>query len=48
MGLEGGKPILGHPIDVVFIGSCTNSRISDLRIAAGILKGREVNPITCG
>ena len=28
MGLEGGKPLLGHPIDVVFIGSCTNSRIS--------------------
>jgi 3-isopropylmalate/(R)-2-methylmalate dehydratase large subunit len=44
MGLEGGKPILGHPIDVVFIGSCTNSRISDLRIAAGLLKGRKVSP----
>jgi 3-isopropylmalate/(R)-2-methylmalate dehydratase large subunit len=44
MGLEGGKPLLGHPIDVVFIGSCTNSRISDLRTAAGILKGRKVNP----
>ncbi len=44
MGLEGGKPIVGHPIDVVFIGSCTNSRISDLRIAAGLLKGRKVNP----
>jgi 3-isopropylmalate/(R)-2-methylmalate dehydratase large subunit len=44
MGLEGGKPILGHPIDVVFIGSCTNSRISDLRIAAGLLKGRRVSP----
>ena len=44
MGLEGGKPILGHPIDVVFIGSCTNSRISDLRAAAGVLKGRKVNP----
>jgi 3-isopropylmalate/(R)-2-methylmalate dehydratase large subunit len=44
MGLEAGKPLLGHPIDVVFIGSCTNSRISDLRAAAGVLKGRKVNP----
>ena len=44
MGLEGGKPILGHKIDVVFIGSCTNSRISDLRAAAAVLKGRKVNP----
>jgi len=44
MGLEGGKTLLGHPIDVVFIGSCTNSRISDLRTAAGLLKGRKVNP----
>ena len=44
MDLEGGKPLLGHPIDVVFIGSCTNSRISDLRAAAAILKGRKVSP----
>jgi 3-isopropylmalate/(R)-2-methylmalate dehydratase large subunit len=44
MGLEGGKPLLGHRIDVVFIGSCTNSRISDLRTAAAILKGRKVDP----
>jgi 3-isopropylmalate/(R)-2-methylmalate dehydratase large subunit len=44
MGLEGGKPILGHRIDVVFIGSCTNSRISDLRAAASVLKGRKVSP----
>ena len=44
MGLEGGKRLLGHPIDVVFIGSCTNSRISDLRSAANLLKGRKVNP----
>lgn len=44
MGLKPNQPLLGHPLDVVFIGSCTNSRISDLRLAAGILKGRKVNP----
>ncbi|MDX2268766.1 MAG: 3-isopropylmalate dehydratase large subunit [Bryobacter sp.] len=42
MALEPGKPLLGKPIDVVFIGSCTNSRISDLRAAADVLKGRKV------
>ena len=42
MGLEPGKALLGQKIDVVFIGSCTNSRISDLRLAAGIFSGRKV------
>jgi 3-isopropylmalate/(R)-2-methylmalate dehydratase large subunit len=42
MGLESGKPILGQPVDVVFVGSCTNSRITDLQAAASILKGRKV------
>jgi 3-isopropylmalate/(R)-2-methylmalate dehydratase large subunit len=42
MGLEAGQPLLGHPVDVVFIGSCTNARISDLRLAAKVFKGRKV------
>jgi len=42
MALHPGQPLLGHPIDVVFIGSCTNSRISDLRQAARLLDGRRV------
>ncbi|HLF02097.1 MAG TPA: 3-isopropylmalate dehydratase large subunit [Anaerolineales bacterium] len=44
MGLQPGQPLLGQPIDVVFIGSCTNSRISDLRLAASLIKGRKVAP----
>ena len=42
MGLQPGQSLLGQKIDVVFIGSCTNSRISDLRLAASLLKGHKV------
>jgi 3-isopropylmalate/(R)-2-methylmalate dehydratase large subunit len=42
MGLEPGQPLLNLPIDVVFIGSCTNSRIEDLRAAARLIEGRKV------
>jgi 3-isopropylmalate/(R)-2-methylmalate dehydratase large subunit len=44
MGLNAGQPIAGVAIDRVFIGSCTNSRIEDLRAAAAIAKGRKVAP----
>lgn len=42
MQLRPGMPLLGLPIDVAYIGSCTNARLSDLRAAAAILKGRKV------
>jgi 3-isopropylmalate/(R)-2-methylmalate dehydratase large subunit len=42
MDLRPGRSLLGHPVDVVFIGSCTNSRISDLRQAAQLMDGRRV------
>ena len=42
MGLRAGAPIAGTPVDWVFIGSCTNARISDLRQAAAVVRGRRV------
>jgi 3-isopropylmalate/(R)-2-methylmalate dehydratase large subunit len=42
MGLHAGQKLAGLPVDVVFIGSCTNSRIEDLRAAADVARGRHV------
>jgi len=44
MGLQPGEALQGKPVQVVFIGSCTNARISDLELAAKVLKGRKVAP----
>lgn len=44
MGLAAGQAIAGTRVDRVFIGSCTNARLSDLRLAAGVVRGRKVAP----
>jgi 3-isopropylmalate/(R)-2-methylmalate dehydratase large subunit len=44
MGFRSGSPISGTPIDVAFVGSCTNARLSDLREAARVVRGRHVAP----
>jgi 3-isopropylmalate/(R)-2-methylmalate dehydratase large subunit len=44
MGFEPGQSMAGKPVDVVFVGSCTNARLSDLREAARLLRGRKVSP----
>ena len=44
MQLEPGMAMQGIPIDAAYIGSCTNARLSDLRVAAAVLKGRQVKP----
>lgn len=44
MGIDQGSPLLGKTIDYVFIGSCTNARIEDLRLVASVVKGKKKSP----
>jgi 3-isopropylmalate/(R)-2-methylmalate dehydratase large subunit len=44
MGLHAGEQLKDHPVNVVFLGSCTNARLSDLRDAAAVLRGRRIAP----
>jgi 3-isopropylmalate/(R)-2-methylmalate dehydratase large subunit len=44
MQVEAGRPLLGKSVDVVFVGSCTNGRLSDLQAAAEVMRGRHVAP----
>jgi 3-isopropylmalate/(R)-2-methylmalate dehydratase large subunit len=46
MGLEAGTPLREIKVDTVFLGSCTNGRIEDLRVAAELLRGKRVDPDT--
>ena len=48
MALRPGSPIVGLPIDGVFIGSCTNSRLSDLELAADVIRGNHIAPHVTG
>ena len=44
MGLEAGTPLNEIPVDIVFIGSCTNARLSDLQLAARFVEGKKIAP----